>query len=289
MEQRKLVQVYRPEGHLGFLGSGHIARPVIQRTFPESDPFIMLMDDMLDKKDTTPAGGPHPHAGFETVTLILEGELGVGEHKMCTGDMQLMTAGSGIVHTEIIDKPTKIRILQLWLTLSKADRWASPRVQDIALANVPQSEANGTRIRLYSGSLAGLTSPVLNHVPFILADIAVDAYTNTTLQLPANYNGFMYMLQGALNVGPNAQELRHDEVGWLNYPGTDGLSELTLSTGAQPARFVLYAGQPTGDPIYSYGPFIGNTQQDIPRLYHEYHQGKMGHINEVGEERKMVW
>ena len=79
---KKLHRVYSPPAHPGFLGQGHVARPVIQLDFSESDPFIMLMDDMLDKKDDTPAGGPHPHAGFETVTLVIEGEFGEGWHKM---------------------------------------------------------------------------------------------------------------------------------------------------------------------------------------------------------------
>src|SRR3954451_21238314 len=91
--KRKVVQIYTPQREPGFLGRGHIARPVIQRSFADSDPFILLMDDMLDKKDKEPVGGPHPHAGFETVTLLLEGELGVGAHKMKEGDLQMMTAG----------------------------------------------------------------------------------------------------------------------------------------------------------------------------------------------------
>ena len=93
-----------PQGEPGFLGRGHIARPVITGRFSESDPFIMLMDDMLDKKDNEPVGGPHPHAGFETVSFLLEGEIGDEAHKMKAGDFQIMTAGSGIVHTETIDK-----------------------------------------------------------------------------------------------------------------------------------------------------------------------------------------
>src|SRR5690242_9508417 len=96
---RKLVHIDTPKGQPGFLGHGHIARPVIQRSFSETDPFIMLMDDWLDKKDETPVGGPHPHAGFETVSLLLQGEMG----EMKAGDFQMMTAGSGTIHTETID------------------------------------------------------------------------------------------------------------------------------------------------------------------------------------------
>ncbi|MGH2564756.1 MAG: pirin family protein, partial [Ginsengibacter sp.] len=154
--KRKLIRIDTPQGQPGFLGRGHTARPVISVDFSESDPFIMLMDDMLDKKDNTPVGGPHPHAGFETVSFLLEGEIGDEAHKMKSGDFQMMTAGSGIVHTETIDKIAKMRLLQLWLNLPKKDRWVMPRVQDLPLEHVPALSENGISIKLYSGSLAGL-------------------------------------------------------------------------------------------------------------------------------------
>ena len=80
--KRKLIKIYTPKSEHGFLGRGHMARPVITGSFSESDPFIMLMDDVLDKKDKEPVGGPHPHAGFETVSLLLEGEIGDDAHKI---------------------------------------------------------------------------------------------------------------------------------------------------------------------------------------------------------------
>ena len=112
-----MVKVYSPEAQAGFLGQGHMARPLLNGSFSETDPFIFLMDDVLDKKDNEPAGGPHPHAGFETVSLLLEGEIGDDHHKMKSGDFQVMTAGSGIVHTETIDKEMRMRLLQLWINL----------------------------------------------------------------------------------------------------------------------------------------------------------------------------
>src|SRR6188472_2062147 len=158
--KRKLVKINTPVGQPGFLGAGHIARPVITGSFSESDPFIMLMDDLLDKKDNVPVGGPHPHAGFETVSLLLEGEIGDDAHKMKGGDFQIMTAGRGIVHTETIYKIAKMRLLQLWLNLPKKDRAATPRVQDLPLEHVPALSENGVQVKLYSGSLAGIVSPV---------------------------------------------------------------------------------------------------------------------------------
>ena len=172
---KKNLWVYTPQGQPGFLGQGHTARPVIQTDFSNSDPFILLMDDILDKKDDTPAGGPHPHAGFETVTLVVEGQFGEGSHKLKGGDYEMMTAGSGIVHTETIAEPTKLRILQLWLNLPKKDRWTQPRIQTMRAEHVPTALIPGGRVSVYSGTLAGVTSPIQNYTPFILSQMELDA------------------------------------------------------------------------------------------------------------------
>lgn len=285
--KRRIEHVDTPQGEPGFLGAGHTARPVIQRSFAESDPFILLMDDMLDKKDTTPVGGPHPHAGFETVTLMIEGSLGLGNHAMQAGDMQMMTAGSGIVHTETIDKPSKVRILQLWLNLPKADKWVAPRVQDISLDKVPATTIDGMSLRLYSGTLAGLTSPVLNYTPMILADVVLQPDIQNTLQVPANYNTFLYMLQGSVTIGDTI--LHADQVGWLNIAPDANLSDIDMTAGSDGARFVMYSGKPTGDAIKPYGPFIGNDSKDILRLYDEYNKGLMKHVTLLPKEQQLVW
>ncbi len=285
--KRKIVQTYTPQGESGFLGIGHIARPVIQRSFTDSDPFILLMDDMLDKKDNEPVGGPHPHAGFETVTLMIEGELGVGVHKMKEGDLQMMTAGSGVIHTETIDKVLKIRLLQLWLSLPKKDRWATPRVQDISLQHVPKKSEDGVEIRLYSGSFAGLSSPLKNYTPVIMADITIEPSVTTVQQIPANFNTFLYVLKGDVKVGDDQKLLQQDQVGWLDLFKEKEQSELKLTSGEGGVRFVLYSGKPTGVPIVSHGPFIAESSEDIARLYREYRQGKMKHISTVPENQKI--
>lgn len=286
--KRKVARINTPQGAPGFLGQGHIARPVIAGGFQASDPFILLMDDMLDKKDTTPVGGPHPHAGFETVTLLLEGEIGDDAHKMKGGDFQLMTAGSGIVHTETIDTIATMRLLQLWVNLPKKDRQATPRVQDLPLQNVPSSSENGVDIKLYSGSLTGLTSPVQNYVPMIIADITMEKATATVLQIPARYNTFLYVLDGSVKAGEDEQSLQQNQVGWLDLCGSNYMSELKLSTGEEGVRFVLYAGKPTGENIVSHGPFIADSSEDIQRLYQEYRQGKMKHISTVPESQRIL-
>ena len=181
--QKKTGKNKYTTGAARVLGPGHIARPVVAGNFSETDPFIFLMDDILDKKDTEPVGGPHPHAGFETVSLVIEGEFGDDAHRMKAGDFQMMTAGSGVVHTETIEKKTKLRMFQLWLSLPQKNRWATPRVQDLPLEHVPLLESNGVHIKLYSGSLAGISSPVRNYTPMILADISM----KMTVQLFCRY------------------------------------------------------------------------------------------------------
>ncbi|MBO9635909.1 MAG: pirin family protein [Chitinophagaceae bacterium] len=288
--KRNIADAWFPESHPGFLGAGHLARPVLKGPFNHTDPFIVLMDDRIDKKDHIPVGGPHPHAGFETVTLILEGQLGEQEGSvMKQGDFQMMTAGSGIEHAEVIDKPGVIRILQLWLDLPKEKRSIAPRVQELPSDNVPVMEKDNVQIRVYSGSLAGISSPVLNHVPVIIADITMQPGSSTSIQIPANYNGFLYMLEGALLVGDKEGYLEQDQTGWLDLYKEDEPSELALKAGTTGARFVLYAGKPTGDSIISHGPFITDTEEDIKRLYREYRQGKLQHVTQLPEEQKFLW
>ncbi|GAB3336439.1 pirin family protein [Larkinella ripae] len=286
--ERKIVTLHTPAAQPGFLGPGHTARAVIQTGFAVSDPFILLMDDQLDKKGGEPVGGPHPHAGFETVTLLLEGEMGEPEHLMKAGDFQMMTAGSGIIHTETIERETTMRLLQLWLNLPKKDRWAPPRLQDFSAENVPEVVQDGLKIRLYSGSLAGLSSPVQNYVPVIIADIQLQPNTTTVQQIPASYTAFLYAIGGSVQVGDD-KVLHPDQVGWLNRSEEPGQSELKLTAGESGGRVILYAGQPQGDPIVSHGPFIADTQEDIRRLYQEFRRGQMSHVTTLPEARQMKY
>jgi quercetin 2,3-dioxygenase len=279
--KRNLARIEKPQEQPGFLGAGHMARPVVNGDFSQTDPFIVLMDDVLDKQDTEPVGGPHPHAGFETVSLLLEGEMGDEAHSMKGGDFQLMTAGSGIVHTETIDKAAKMHLLQLWLNLPKKDRWATPRVQDLPLTHVPALNENGVQIKLYSGSLAGLTSPVQNFVPLIIADISIDAGVTTALQIPANFNSFLYVLEGGVTVGKDDKQLNKNQVGWLTLTADEAMSELKLTAGEKGVRLVLYAAKPLGENIVVHGPFVGDSSEDIRQLYQQYREGKMQHISTV--------
>ena len=161
MHQRRISRVTTgPKLAPGFVGPGHLAAPVIPSgDFALTDPFIALMDDHLDIGDR-PVGGPHPHAGFETVTLLLEGSLYDRDEGglIRAGEVQWMTAGRGIIHGENVVAKGKVRLLQLWLTLPKADRWTEPGFQTIHTDDVPVRRDKGAVVRVYSGGSGSLRS-----------------------------------------------------------------------------------------------------------------------------------
>lgn len=285
---RKISRVYTPQGEPGFLGEGHIARRVIQTDFSTSDPFIILMDDILDKQDDTPAGGPHPHAGFETVTLVLEGQFGEGSHKMKAGDFEMMTAGSGIVHTETIADPTKLRLLQLWLNLPQKDRWTQPRVQRMRAEHVPIAVIEGGRASVYSGTFAGVTSPVRNHTPFLLSHLELDAGTFLREPMPGSFTTFIYVLKGSVRVGDRNVIVNRDQVGW--FERSDNLTEyLQLEVLEAGTQLVLYAAEPQNHPIVSHGPFIADSMDEIKDLYADYRSGKIQHIKDVSWDQEFIY
>lgn len=283
---RNIISIKKPSAQPGFLGPDHTARAVVYDEFAYSDPFILLMDDFLDKKDDAPVGGPHPHAGFETVSLLLEGEIGDETHMMKQGDFQVMTAGSGIVHTETIEGRSRMRLLQMWLNLPKADRWTTPRVQDLAFENAPSAEKNGVKTVLYSGSFAGLHSPVKNYVPLIVADIRLQPGASLAESLPASYNAFLYVIEGDVAVGDDGKVLNINQIGWLNRGATGESSELVVVAGAGGARVVLYAGEPQNDSIVSHGPFIADDQEEIKGLYSDFRHGKMRHVSTLSDGQR---
>lgn len=281
MKQRNIKVAYTPKLHPGFLGNGHLAAAVIDgQYFQQTDPFFLLMDDQLDLPGGPPVGGAHPHAGFETVTFVVDSN----DKDWEAGSLELMTAGRGIVHTEEITAKTNLRILQLWLVLPPEKRWVEPSWQKIVLEHVPTHQSAQGTIRVYSGSSHGLTSPLQNHTPFTLVDFQLHPPSETTQPLPAHYNGFVYVLEGSVWVGTRL--LEKGQVGWLDSANEEE-SELQVRSTDEASRFVLYAGQPHHAPIVSHGPFIADTQDDIRRLYREYRLGQMPHLNDLNANVKI--
>lgn len=267
----------------GFMGAGHTVVPVVDPgAFASQDPFILLMDDRIDLEPGAPAGGAHPHAGFETVTFVLEGNVRDRiEGSLGTGDVQWMTAGSGVIHNEEVIPLGRTRILQLWLTLPHEERWTSPRVETIARADAPVRRAPGAEIRAYSGSSGNVRAATHNFVPVTLVDISLDANASVEQELPSSYNGFVYVIRGSLRAGANDAALGTGQVGWLDRPANGTPSALRLSAGDGPARAILYAGEPTNVPIVMHGPFVAESRADLLRNSRDYMQGRFPRISEL--------
>ncbi len=273
MIQRKIEHVTVHKYGPGFLGEGHRAAQIVgSQGFSNTDPFIFLMDDQLDLPGTKTAGGEHPHAGIEIYTFVLEGN----SEGISKGTLELMTAGKGVIHSEEMKEKVQVRILQLWVSLPVESRWTEPFLQSIDIENVPTLINPDSEIRVYSGSAYGLVSPLKNNTPITIVDFKLDKNATTTQQIPSSYNGFVFVIEGSVFVGE--KEIAQGQSGWLNTTDIDQESEITYRAGSEGARFVFYAGEPQKAQIVSHGPFIGDTSEDISRLYQAYRNGEMKHI-----------
>jgi len=285
-QQRSISRVVNvPPAAPGFVGPGHLAAPIVSpENFEMSDPFILLMDDHLDIGDR-PVGGPHPHAGFETVTLILDGAIYDRDEggTLNAGEVQWMTAGSGVIHNEDVRTKGKMRLLQLWLTLPRKERWTEPGFQVFHSDSIPVRRESGVEIRVYSGSSGSLRSGTRNYVPVTIVEINLERGASVEQEVPVSYNGFVFVISGSVRIVETT--LNTGQVGWLDRPTNNDASIVRVVAGESGARLILYAGEPQGDPIVSHGPFIGDTKQDIARLFAEYQAGQFPRLSELKKQQ----
>jgi redox-sensitive bicupin YhaK (pirin superfamily) len=267
----------------GFLGPGHLATAVIpQNEFSRTDPFILLMDDHLDFGRRL-IDEPHPHAGFETITLVLEGavedpnEGGV----LAAGDVQWMTAGRGVIHGESLLVDGKVRLLQLWLTLPASERWTSPGFRTLRRDATPVRVEAGARVRVYSGASGKVRSTTPNKVALLMLDIELAPDASFEQTVPSCYNGFVLVIEGTARVGADEALLVEGQAGWLDRLDGEAATALRIRAGSSGARLLLYAGEPQGGPIVSRGPFIGDSEEDIRRLFADYRAGKFPRIADL--------
>ena len=281
MIRRNISKITQNHWHNGFLGTGHRAMAVLDGvSYKDSDPFILFMDDSLNLPGGEPVGGAHPHAGFETLSLVLEGN----ERDWKTGSFELMTAGKGIIHTEEITSKQKLRMLQVWLVLPPEKRYAQPFLQRMLLEEVPKIKTDTYEIRVYSGSSNGLTSPLKNHTPFTLVDFRLEEKAVVTQETPSHYRGLVYVLKGRVKAGDKI--INAEQAGWLDKTVENGNTEIQFEALESNTNFVLYSGQPHNVPVVHHGPFVADTMEDIAQMYRDFRYGKFPHLNDLPSIQK---
>ncbi len=241
------------------------------------DPFLLLDEFKSDKADDYLAGFPdHPHRGFETVTYMLAGAMRHRDHvgnrgELVAGSVQWMTAGRGIIHSEMpLQKDGLMWGFQLWVNLPARDKMTAPRYQDIAPEKVPEVELTpGVRARVIAGEAAGVRGPVEGIVtqPLYL-DVRMQADARVSIDVPAGHNAFAYVYEGTAQVA--GQDVRAGQLAVLS----DGDAVTAGATGST-ARWLLLAARPLGEPVARYGPFVMNTREELVQAAEDYRSGRL--------------
>lgn len=272
----------------GFL----VRRPFPKSSFSEFDPFLLL-DELgpIDLKPGQAKGAPeHPHRGFETVSYVLEGRL---EHKdseghaglLNSGDVQWMTAGAGVVHSEMPESEFtrtggRLHGIQLWVNLPQRDKMIAPRYQEIPAAQIPvaQTDDGSVMVRVIAGGALGAKAAIETRTPIIYLHFTLQPGATIVQPVPKEYNAFAYVLDGS---GLFGTEQEQGEDGQMVIFAQDG-DEVTIanSTDAKrPLDFLLIAGVPLNEPVVRYGPFVMNTEAEIIQAINDYRNGRMGRIH----------
>ncbi|GJJ70655.1 quercetin 2,3-dioxygenase [Entomortierella parvispora] len=250
-----------------------IGRPELRN----HDPFLMLDEFNVDKNGGFP---DHPHRGFETVTYMLEGQFqheDFAGHKgtIGPGDLQWMTAGRGIVHSEMpVKSQTRAHGLQLWINLPKEHKMCEPQYQELLDKEVKRARPEeGVEIKVIAGQSHGVSSQVYTRTPTMYLDIKMDKNKTVVQTIPASFTGFIYTLKGTIFVGDNAfkGEAHHT----LTF-SEDGAETVKITTKEESAHFVLIAGEPLREPIVQHGPFVMNSKEEIYSTIRDYHSGTNG-------------
>ncbi|HJU27169.1 MAG TPA: pirin family protein, partial [Rhodanobacteraceae bacterium] len=253
-----------------------LSRIIGQRALETLDPFLMLDEFGSDSATDYIAGFPdHPHRGFETVTYMLDGRMrhrdnAGNEGLLESGSVQWMTAGRGIVHSEMPEQDHGLmRGFQLWVNLPAADKMTAPRYQDIAPERIPVVEpGDGVRVRVVAGEAFGARGPIsgIATEPVYL-DVALQAGARISVPLPENHNTFAYVFEGE-GVRLGGIQLARGELAVLS-PGTS----VELAAGGKASRILVVAGKPLNEPVAKYGPFVMNTPEQIVQAIRDFQSG----------------
>ena len=270
----------------GFL----VHRPFPKAAFSEFDPFLLL--DEMGPMEVAPGeakGAPdHPHRGFETVTYLLSGEM---EHKdsrghagrLRSGDVQWMTAGAGVVHSEMPSAEFqrtggRLHGFQLWVNLPKRDKMTTPRYQEIHGSKIPKAtSADGlVTVNVIAGEAMGEKAVIETRTPIIYLHYRLEPGGVVTQEVPHDYNAFAYVVDGA---GLFGGERGKDGQMVIFAPDGDEVRIENPADAKTTLEVLLIAGVPLNEPIARYGPFVMNTETEIHQAFDDYRRGRMGAIN----------
>jgi quercetin 2,3-dioxygenase len=267
---------------------------VVRRTFPTGrldmvDPFLLL--DHMGPSDYGPGeavGAPdHPHRGFETVTYMLEGAF---EHQdssggggyLGPGDVQWMTAGAGIVHSELPAERIRrdggrVHGLQLWVNLPRADKMAPPRYQEIKADTIPVTEpAPGARVKVVAGDVFGVRGPVDTHSPIVYLHVTLSPGASLDVPIPPGHQAMAYVIRGRGRFGEAETVAAEAEL--VVFGGDEGAVHLEAPDDADPLDVLVISGVPLREPVARYGPFVMNTRDELVQAFDDYQSGAMGRI-----------
>lgn len=243
------------------------------------DPFLMLDAFGADNPDDFSGGFPdHPHRGFETVTYMLDGRVrhrdsGGNEGLLESGGVQWMTAGRGVIHSEMPEPELgRMEGFQLWLNLPARDKMTAPWYRDIQRADIPQFlTPEGVTVRVIAGSSCGVAGAVQRATtePLYL-DLHLPAGTHFAQSLPPELNAFVYVYRGEIRIGDRQAPQQR-----MAILGNDAASDGVIIHADVPSRVLLIAGRPLQEPIAQYGPFVMNTQDEIFQAINDFREGRL--------------
>ena len=251
------------------------------------DPFLMLDCFESDDANDYIGGFPtHPHRGFETVTYLLNGRMrhkdnAGNEGVIEPGGVQWMTAGRGILHSEMPEQQEGLlKGFQLWVNLPAKAKMSEPSYQEFLPESTPlERRENGTKIRVIAGKTnEGTVGPVVNsHTYPTYMDISLPANTAIEQDLINDHNAFIYVIEGDIQVqDTDAIDTATNKVVAKNLAVLSKGANVKIKSNREGARFLLIAGQPLNEPIARMGPFVMNTQAEIRQAFNDFHNGKFG-------------
>lgn len=240
----------------------------------ETDPFLLMAEDFFERGTF----GPHPHRGIETVTYIIDGNLEHHDNKtgggeLHPGDVQWMTAGKGIIHSEEPAIGEIVNCLQLWVNLPSDKKMTEPRYQNMRAEDMPVRQEDGATIRVFSGSSADVIADTKNHVPVTMVEMKLEPGATIIQDLPGSYNGFLYVIGGKGTFGKEDTVGEKGQVLWLEHGLKGEKSEVKIHA-LEKMHIMMYAGLPVGENVVARGPFVMNTEEQVRQAYQDYREGK---------------